>query len=110
MTFWLDEQFSPFLAPWIEERFGVSCHSVVNLPVDRGDDEDIFLNARRLNAIIISKDSDFVDLVNRLGHPPQIIWVTCGNRSNALMRELFISTFSQAIELMSKGEPVVELA
>jgi len=110
MTFWLDEQFSPYLAQWIEAHFGVICCSVVNLPVDRGDDEDIFLSARELGAIIVSKDSDFADLVNRLGQPPQILWVTCGNRSNVLMKELLIRTFPQAIELLTIGEPIVELA
>jgi predicted nuclease of predicted toxin-antitoxin system len=110
MTFWLDKQLLPFLAPWIAERFGVACHSVVDLPVDRGDDEDIFLKARQLSANIISKDSDFVDLVNRLGKPPQILWITCGNRSNALMRELLISSFPQAMSLLAAGEAVVELA
>ncbi|MDR3691389.1 MAG: DUF5615 family PIN-like protein [Fimbriimonas sp.] len=110
MTFWLDEQFSPFLAPWIEERFGVRCHSVVNLPVDRGNDLDIFLTARKSATIIVSKDSDFVDLVNRLGQPPQILWVTCGNRSNASMKDLLKNAFPQAIALLAGGEPIVELA
>ncbi|MDF5718318.1 MAG: DUF5615 family PIN-like protein [Rhizonema sp. NSF051] len=30
---------------------------------------------------MITKDSDFVDLVDRLGTPPQIIWLTCGDTS-----------------------------
>ena len=110
VTFWLDEQISPLLAPWIEEQFGLTCHSVVNLLVDRRDDQDIFLSARQLGAIIISKDSDFVDLVNRLGQPPQILWVTCGNRSNNQMKELLIKALPQAIELLAAGEPLVELA
>jgi len=110
MTLWLDEQLSPLLAPWMEATFGVHCHSVVNLPVDRGNDQDIFLKARHDGATIISKDSDFVDLVNRFGQPPQIVWVTCGNRSNALMKELLISTLPKVMELLAAGEPVVELA
>ena len=110
VTFWLDEQISPLLAPWIEEQFGLTCHSVVNLLVDRREDQDIFLSARELGAIIVRKDSDFVDLVGRLGQPQQILWVTCGNRSNALMEELLISTFPQAIEMPSAGEPIVEQA
>jgi len=110
MTFWLDEQLSPLLAQWISEHFGVNCQSVVNLPVDRENDEDIFLYARQLNAIIVSKVSDFVHLVSRLGQPPQILWVTCGNRSNALIKELLLRAFPQAMALLAEGEPIVELA
>ena len=110
MTLWLDEQLSPLLAPWIEKQFGVACESVVDLPVDRTNDEDIFLSARDLRAVIVSKDSDFVDLVNRLGAPPQLIWVTCGNRSNAFMKELLIAAFPLAIEVIRSGEPIVEIA
>jgi predicted nuclease of predicted toxin-antitoxin system len=36
----------------------------------------------------MTKDSDFVDLVERLGPPPQIIWLTCGNTSNLRLREI----------------------
>ncbi len=110
MTFWLDEQISPLLAPWIQEIFGVTCHSVVNLPVDRGDDADIFQSAGRMGAVIVSKDSDFVDLVNRLGQPPQVLWVTCGNRSNSSMKELLMLAFPEALRLLAAGEPIVELA
>ena len=102
MTFWLDEQISPVLAPWIEESFGVVCRSVVTLPVDRGNDKDIFLSARHAGAIIVSKDSDFVDLVNQLGQPPQILWVTCGYRSNALMKPLVAGSFSGRLAPVEK--------
>lgn len=84
--------------------------SVVDLPVDRASDEDIFRMARDLSAVIISKDSDFVDLVRRLGAPPRLIWVTCGNRSNALLKELFLAALPQATELIRSGEPIVEIA
>jgi predicted nuclease of predicted toxin-antitoxin system len=66
MTIWLDEQISPFLCPWIETEFGVPCLSVTSLDVNRGEDLAIFLAARTADAVIMSKDSDFVELVNRL--------------------------------------------
>ena len=31
---------------------------------------------------MITKDRDFVELLGRLGPPPKIIWITCGNTSN----------------------------
>ncbi|MFH1872825.1 MAG: DUF5615 family PIN-like protein [Pseudomonadota bacterium] len=37
-------------------------------------DGKIFNAARQAGTVIISKDSDFVDLVSRHGIPPQLLW------------------------------------
>ncbi|MDR3688282.1 MAG: hypothetical protein P4L46_02805 [Fimbriimonas sp.] len=94
----------------IERHFQVICHSVVDLPVDRAGDEDNFLRARDSRAIVVSKDSDVVDLVNRLGQARLVLWVTCGDRSNALMNELFIRVLPHAAKLLVKGEPRADMA
>lgn len=57
----------------------------------------------------MTKDSDFVDLVERLGVPPQIIWLTCGNTSNARLREILNATLPEALELLQSGEALVEI-
>jgi predicted nuclease of predicted toxin-antitoxin system len=59
--------------------------------------------------VIMSKDSDFVDLVCRLGAPPQILWLTCGNVTNRNLRELLTATLPEAIEQLQQGELVVEI-
>ena len=59
--------------------------------------------------IMMTKDSDFVDLVDRLGSPPQIIWLTCGNTSNARLREILSETLPRALELLETGEALVEI-
>ncbi|HEY9887089.1 MAG TPA: DUF5615 family PIN-like protein, partial [Candidatus Obscuribacterales bacterium] len=61
-------------------------------------------------AVVMTKDSDFVDLVERLGSPPQIIWLTCGNTSNARLREIFSKTLPRALELLAAGETLVEIS
>ncbi|MBD2066372.1 hypothetical protein H6F93_02325 [Leptolyngbya sp. FACHB-671] len=57
-----------------------------------------------------NKDSDFVDLVDRFGSPPQIIWLTCGNTSNARLREILSTTLLEALELLRSGEVLVEIS
>jgi len=51
-----------------------------------------------------------VDLVARLGPPPQILWLTCGNTSNAFLREVLREAWPRIAELLAAGEPLVELA
>ncbi|QQE65212.1 hypothetical protein GFS31_18980 [Leptolyngbya sp. BL0902] len=57
----------------------------------------------------MTKDRDFVDLVDRLGPPPQIIWLTCGNTSNARLREILGSVLPTALEILCSGESLVEI-
>jgi predicted nuclease of predicted toxin-antitoxin system len=58
----------------------------------------------------MSKDADFVRLLDELGPPPQIIWLTCGNTSNAHLRQLLGSAFPRALEMVSAGESLIEIS
>jgi predicted nuclease of predicted toxin-antitoxin system len=51
-------------------------------------DRDIFFSAREAKAVVLTKDRDLVDLVIQLGSPPQILWATCGNTSNAKLKTI----------------------
>lgn len=57
----------------------------------------------------MTKDSDFVELINRYGPPPQVIWLTFGNTSNARLKEILEKTIVQAINLLNSGESLVEI-
>ncbi len=59
--------------------------------------------------MVLTKDSDFVDLVARLGPPPQIIWLTCGNTSNAFLRDILRNAWPQIAAMLAAGEPLVEI-
>jgi predicted nuclease of predicted toxin-antitoxin system len=72
--------------------------------------ETIFDAARKAGAVVITKDSDFVELVRRFGSPPKVIWITCGNTSNARLRQIFQAKFATAIALLEQGESVVEIS
>ena len=57
----------------------------------------------------MTKDRDFVDLVEQYGSPPQVIWLTCGNTSNARLKEILTATLLDALELLRSGERLVEI-
>jgi predicted nuclease of predicted toxin-antitoxin system len=109
MKIWIDAQLSPALAGWITSEFGVEAKAVRELGLRDATDHQIFLRAKQEVAVVLTKDSDFVDLVKRLGTPPQVLWLTCGNTSNARLRQILTKTLSQALTLLSTGEPVVEI-
>jgi predicted nuclease of predicted toxin-antitoxin system len=70
---WTDAHLSPALAPWLRERFGVEARPIRELGLRDAEDARIFSAARDAAAVVVTKDSDFVDLVARLGPPPQIV-------------------------------------
>jgi len=59
--------------------------------------------------VIVSKDSDFVGRVQRLGHPPALLYVTSGNSITRHLKEVFTATFPEALRLLQTGETIVEI-
>lgn len=72
-------------------------------------DIEIFHAARQAGIVVISKDSDFVDLVSRHGSPPALLWVTCGSVTNRKLHEVFDKTFSEAMAVLTTGQAIVEI-
>jgi predicted nuclease of predicted toxin-antitoxin system len=110
MTIWIDAQLSPAIATWISSTFGETALALRDIGLRDAEDPEIFEAAKAQGIIFMTKDSDFVDLVDRLGSPPQIIWLTCGNTSNAQLREILRATLPQALELLRSGEALVEIS
>ena len=110
MTIWVDAHLSPAIANWITNTFGVEAVALRDLSLRDAEDPEIFEAAKAQQAIVMTKDSDFVDLVERLGSPPQIIWLTCENTSNTRLREILIETLPRALELLAAGEALIEIS
>jgi predicted nuclease of predicted toxin-antitoxin system len=109
MTIWVDAQMSPAIAAWISRSFALNAVAVRELGLREATDTEIFQAAKRENVIVMTKDNDFVLLLDRFGPPPQVIWVTCGNTSNARLKEILTSTLPKVLELLNSGEPLVEI-
>jgi predicted nuclease of predicted toxin-antitoxin system len=107
---WVDAHLSPALARWISTQFNHPAQPVRDLGLREAKDQQIFDAARQAGAIILTKDEDFSELVDRLGPPPQIIWLTCGNTSEAALRVLLAKALPRALELLTRGEKLVEIS
>jgi predicted nuclease of predicted toxin-antitoxin system len=105
---WVDAQLSPAIAAWISSNFSGTATALRDLGLRDATDRAIFLAARSASAILITKDSDFLRLLDELGAPPKVIWLTCGNTSNARLKEILTNTLSQALSLL-QSEQLVEI-
>ncbi|MGB3517962.1 MAG: DUF5615 family PIN-like protein [Elainellaceae cyanobacterium] len=109
-TIWVDAHLSPAIATWITNNFDLTAVALRNLGLRDAEDPEIFEAAKAQGAILMTKDNDFVDLADRLGPPPKVIWLTCGNTSNARLREILSATLVTTLELLTGGEPLVEIS
>jgi len=107
---WIDAQLFPALAAWINRNYeDIEAKSVRAVGLRDADDQEIYQAAREADVVMMSKDSDFLSLLDRHGPPPRMIWVTCGNTSNWRMREILDQTLQSAAEMLEEGETVVEI-
>ena len=109
MIIWIDAQLSPAIAAWISSNFATRAVAVRDLGLREATDQEIFSAAKRENVVVMTKDSDFVLLLDRLGPPPRVIWIRCGNTSNARLKEILAHTLPKALELLNSGERLVEI-
>jgi predicted nuclease of predicted toxin-antitoxin system len=110
MIIWLDAHLSPAMASWISREFSVSAVAVRDVGLRDAQDREIFFAARQANAVVMTKDIDFVHLVEASGAPPQVILLACGNTSNAQLKLILKRFWDHTIEWLQNGERVVEIA
>jgi predicted nuclease of predicted toxin-antitoxin system len=109
VTIWLDNHLSPALATWIASEFDEPCVQVRDVGLARASDKDIFESARIAASVFITKDRDFAELVTRIGPPPSIILLSCGNTSNAYLQAMLRHQLAAALALARGGEALVEI-
>jgi len=60
MKIWIDAQLPPTLANWLTETFGLEASALRDLALRDAQDLEIFEAARAENAVIMTKDSEFI--------------------------------------------------
>jgi len=109
MTIWVDAHLSPRIARWISANFPVTTHPLREIGLRDAEDDDIFAAARAAGVTVLTKDSDFVRLLEQHGSPPKILWLTCGNTSDPSLQQILGRHLSTALSLIDGGEDLVEI-
>lgn len=76
---------------------------VAELRLDRATDRQVWEYARDHGFVLVSKDSDMVELSLLHGTPPKIVWLRLGNVSTASVERALIAAV-EAIEELSTNE------
>jgi len=109
MTIWVDAPLSPRIAHWVTANFPVTAQALRDIGLREAEDDEIFAAARAAVVIVLTKDSDFIRLLEQHGSPPKIIWLTCGNTSDAALQQILTRHLATALNLLDGGEDLVEI-
>lgn len=82
MKLLFDHNLSPRLVKRLADIFLSSSH-VDNLGLAQVDDAELWIYAQSNNFVIVTKDSDYNELLTLRGFPPKIIWIRRGNCSTS---------------------------
>lgn len=80
MKLLFDQNLSPKLSARLADLHPDSDH-VMNLGLDQASDVDVWEFARANWFTVVTKDTDYPDLVTLRGHPPKVLWLRLGNCS-----------------------------
>ncbi len=108
-TIWVDAQISPRIARWITENSPALAYAVRDINLRDASDLQIFMEARRANVIVLTKDVDFVRLLKQHGSPPKVLWLVCGNTSNEVLQRVLSAHLATSLGLLASGEEVVRI-
>ncbi len=82
---WLDTHISSIIAKWLQDDFGYVCKSSFILSLHGLEDIEIYNKAKAAgNVILLTKDSDFPLIVERLGSPPKVINIKAKNMKSRI--------------------------
>lgn len=83
LEIWLDVNISPAIAKWMADYTGLNVKSSYSLGFQTMDDLTIYKKAKESDfVILVSKNSDFPELITRMGTPPKLIYLKFGNCDN----------------------------
>jgi len=103
MKLLFDQNLSPRLAEYFKDIFKDSVH-VQNLGLDASDDLFVWEYAKSNNFTIVTKDSDFNNIISLFGFPPKVIWLRKGNCTTTRIKELISEHMDSITSFINDAE------
>ena len=105
MKFLIDAQLPPALCRWLHDRGHEAVH-VSEIGMLAASDAAIADRAEAEGEVLVSKDEDFVVL--RLPDRFALLWLRCGNATNAALEVWLKARWTRISSLLEKDERFIE--
>ncbi|HJS79578.1 MAG TPA: DUF5615 family PIN-like protein [Vitreimonas sp.] len=107
MRFLVDTNLPPALADWLAARGHEAEHAALSLS-PTADDELIWAHAAATAAIVVTKDTDYLELATRAGGA-RVVLLRCGNLKLGPLRAWIEARWGAVEGLLDLNERVIEL-
>jgi len=107
VRFLVDAQLPPDLAHWLSAQ-GYPSEHVNDLGLGAAPDDEIEARARKIGAVVWSKDAGFADRA-RQSPGLQVVWLRIGNTTNAALRARLTPLLTVIATALKDGETVIEI-
>ncbi|MGN7613959.1 DUF5615 family PIN-like protein [Magnetococcales bacterium HHB-1] len=108
MRFLIDAQLPPALARWLEGQ-GHYAEHVMDIDLGSASDHRIWSYAGRVEAILITKDEDFITLASLSPNGSRLVWIRVGNTTRRALLKWFATVLPSIESAFEAGETVIEV-
>ena len=103
----IDQQLPPILAAWFRDQ-DVDAFHVRELDLTGAADLAIWADAMRDDAVVVSRDEDFVKLLRDRGGA-RLVWIRVGNCTNMTLLAMIEANWPAIERRLSDGDRLIEL-
>ena len=103
----VDQQLPPLLATWFQDQ-GLDAAHVRDLGLSAAADTDIWAEAALDDAVVVSRDEDFVNLLRDRGGA-RLVWIRIGNCTNPTLLAMIQSNWPTIAQRLADGDRLIEL-
>ena len=103
MKLLFDQNLSPRLVNRLADLYPDSAH-VHPLGLGDEDDRTVWDYAKQHRYLIVTKDSDFGELVVLLGFPPKVVWIRRGNCATQAIEQILRENYAVIEQLVANEE------
>jgi predicted nuclease of predicted toxin-antitoxin system len=108
IRFLIDAQLPPGLAHRLAAG-GYAAEHVNRIGLGNASDSAIWEHAARIDAVLVTKDEDFVALAGQEPTGPQVVWIRIGNISNDALWRALEPLLDEIVQSLNAGERIVEV-
>jgi predicted nuclease of predicted toxin-antitoxin system len=109
VRFVVDAQLPPALAQYLAD-YGLPARHVSRIGLGVAPDAEIWAYAVQHQAVLVTKDEDFVQLARRSAPGTSVVWLRLGNITNRALWRALEPVLPEVISALEAGDRVVEIA
>jgi len=103
MKLLLDENLSRRVIPFILSEYPGSTQ-IALLGMEQSDDKKVWNYAKQNDFVIVTQDSDYLELSSLHGQPPKVIFLRTGNQSKAAIITLLLKAKESLETVLLQGK------